>query len=290
MEAVGRVRESKNNQLNEKIKVVTFIHDILPILEPQWFTQEMVENFEKNLKFALYNSNLLIVSSKTVGNDVRQLSLVKNLEATFPKVERVDISSVSKNFMSSEKILKKKNLNEPLVILLISTIEPRKGYDELIDAASQALSEGANLKFIVVGRIGWVSDLFYSKFVKFNKTFADSICWLKNCDDEMLASLIPTIDIFLSPSRGEGYGIPITEALIAGVPTFARDLPVYRELYDEYVAFYGPGNEFPDLYSALINIEKIQKIASTKIEKFSPTESQDSIKSLLEVFGKISYD
>jgi glycosyltransferase involved in cell wall biosynthesis len=286
MEAVARVRKSKNNQLNKKLKVVTFIHDILPILEPQWFTQEMNENFDRNLEFAIYNSTLLVVSSKTVENDLRQLSLAKNLKATFPKVERVDISSVSKNFMSSENILKTKNLNEPLVILLISTIEPRKGYDEFIDAAFRALSEGANLKFIIVGRIGWISDLFYSKFVKFNKTFADSVCWLKNCSDEMLASLIPTIDIFLSPSRGEGYGIPVTEALIAGVPTLVRDLPVYRELYDEYVAFYGRGNEFPDLYSAFINIKNIQKIASTKIEKFSPIDSQASFKSLIEVFSR----
>lgn len=285
MEAVSQIRESKITKLNEKIKIVTFVHDILPILEPQWFTKEMVENFEKNLEFTIYNSILLIVSSKTVESDLHKLSLAKNLEVTFPKVERVDISSVSKHFTSSDKILKNKNLKKPLVILLISTIEPRKGYDELVEAASRALNEGANFKLIIVGRLGWVTDAFYSKFIKFNRTFTNNVLWFKNLNDDEIATLIPTIDIFLSPSRGEGFGLPVTEALIAGIPTIVRDIPVYRELYNAYVAFYGPNTDFPDLYDTFINIEKIQKIAFAKIEKFSPTESQTSINSLIGVFS-----
>jgi len=285
MEAVSQIRESKITKLNEKIKIVTFVHDILPILEPQWFTKEIVENFEKNLEFTIYNSILLIVSSKTVENDLHKLSLAKNLEVTFPKVERIDISSVSKNFTSSEEILKNKNLKKPLVILLISTIEPRKGYDELVEAASRALNEGANLKFIIVGRLGWVTDAFYSKFINFNKTFTNNVLWFKNLNDDEIAALIPTIDIFLSPSRGEGFGIPVTEALLAGIPTIVRDIPVYNELYNAYVAFYGPNNDFPDLYDTFINIEEIQKIAVAKIKNFSPTESQSSINSLIGVFS-----
>ena len=285
MEAVARIRESKVNELNEKIKIVTLIHDILPINEPKWFTKEMVGDFEENLKFAFLNSTLLVVSSKTVENDLRAIPLLKNLEITLPRVERVDISSVFKNFNPSEKIPKHKKLNEEVVILLISTIEPRKGYDELVDAASQALTQGVNLKFIIVGRLGWVSDSFYSKFVKFSETFPNNVLWLKNCSDAMLVSLMPTVDIFLSPTRGEGFGIPVAEALNAGVPTLARDLPVYRELYDPYVAFYGPDNDFPDLYSALIHIEKIQEIASTKVLSFPPTDCQASINSLIEVFS-----
>ena len=120
--------------------------------------------------------------------------------------------------------------------------------------------------------------------MEFNKAFSDRIIWHYNCTDEMVGNLLSEVDIFLSPTRGEGFGIPVTEALIAGLPTLARDIPVYRELYEDSVAFYGEGNEFPDLYSALVNSEKLYEIARAKAVKFPVNDSRESFNALMNVF------
>jgi glycosyltransferase involved in cell wall biosynthesis len=173
-----------------------------------------------------------------------------------------------------------------LVFLLISTIEPRKGYDELITAASKALLAGINLKFIIVGRLGWVSETFRNDFNEFVQTFTDQIQWHENATDEEISEYVVRADIFLSPTRGEGFGIPVTEALNAGLPTLVRDIPVYQELYSGVVAMYGEGRDFSDLHGALMNTEKLYEIASARISKYKPVGILDSFHLLLEVFHR----
>ncbi len=49
-------------------------------------------------------------------------------------------------------------------------------------------------------------------------------------DDRRLAKALAGARALLFPNFAEGYGIPLTEALAAGVPVIASDLPVFREI------------------------------------------------------------
>ena len=46
------------------------------------------------------------------------------------------------------------------------------------------------------------------------------------------------------PSHGEGFGLPVLEALAAGTPVVASDLPVLREVGGEHVAYAAVGERF----------------------------------------------
>jgi len=284
MEAVTQIGPTKFKKIKDRVAIVTFIHDILPIREPGWFTTRMVNTFIRNLDLALENSRLLIVSSQVVESDLRALTAPSKTRKKIPAIERVNISSVAQKFANKQRVPKVILPEAPLVILLISTIEPRKGYDELITAASKAFLAGINLKFIIVGRLGWVSETFRKNFNEFVQTFTDEIQWYENATDEEISEFASEADIFLSPTRGEGFGIPVTEALIAGLPTLVRDIPVYQELYSGVVAMYGEGADFPDLHGALMNTEKLYEIASTRISEYKPGDVLDSFHSLMEVF------
>ena len=284
MEAVTQIGPTKFKKIKDRITVVTFIHDVLPIREPGWFTNRMVNSFIRDLDLALENSRVLIVSSKVVEGDLEALTTAGEHRANIPQIARVNIASVAQRFISQQKNREIPTASNPLVFLLISTIEPRKGYDELITAASQALLAGVNLKFIIVGRLGWVSEIFRSDFNEFVQAFTDEIQWHENATDEEISKYVSEADIFLSPTRGEGFGIPVTEALNAGLPTLVRDIPVYQELYSGVVAMYGEGNDFSDLHGALMNTEKLYEIASARISKYKPGGDLDSLHSLMEVF------
>lgn len=55
--------------------------------------------------------------------------------------------------------------------------------------------------------------------------------------------LLAESDLFLFPSRWEGQGLVLLEAVAAGLPFIASDLPVFREMFDETAAIYAPAGE-----------------------------------------------
>jgi glycosyltransferase involved in cell wall biosynthesis len=70
--------------------------------------------------------------------------------------------------------------------------------------------------------------------------------WLPGVSDEMLLKLYASSAALLSPSEGEGFGLPLIEAAQHNIPVIARDLPVFREVAREH-AFYFVGGEPQDL-------------------------------------------
>jgi mannosylglucosylglycerate synthase len=65
-------------------------------------------------------------------------------------------------------------------------------------------------------------------------------------DDETMAVLYQTADALIFPSTQEGFGIPILEAGLAGMPIFSADLPPLRETGGEDVAYFDPVNATPE--------------------------------------------
>jgi glycosyltransferase involved in cell wall biosynthesis len=64
-------------------------------------------------------------------------------------------------------------------------------------------------------------------------------------------------NLLISPSLGEGYGLPIVEALSRGIPVLANNIPAYKEHFMNHLIFYGAGEEYASLDDALINVEKV---------------------------------
>ncbi len=71
-------------------------------------------------------------------------------------------------------------------------------------------------------------------------------------DDTTMANLYQLADGLLFPSVQEGFGIPILEAGISGVPIFCSDLPVFRESGQADLVVFSPAHDPPSAISAQI--------------------------------------
>ena len=56
--------------------------------------------------------------------------------------------------------------------------------------------------------------------------------------DDELAYLYSRCDALIFASAVEGFGLPLVEALKAGLPVLASDIPVFREIASEHVRFF----------------------------------------------------
>jgi len=61
--------------------------------------------------------------------------------------------------------------------------------------------------------------------------------------DPVIFDLYRLADALLLPSREEGFGIPLLEAGLAGMPVFCSSIPPLRELGDEAVTYFPPDGD-----------------------------------------------
>src|SRR5205085_1852076 len=112
-------------------------------------------------------------------------------------------------------------------LLFVGTLEPRKDLATLV-AAHRQLPEAPPL--VPVGAKGWGEELDLSGCLTPGYV-----------DDADLRAVVAGAALLALPSRDEGFGLTLLEALAAGTPVVASDLPVLREVGGDQVTWAAPG-------------------------------------------------
>jgi glycosyltransferase involved in cell wall biosynthesis len=119
------------------------------------------------------------------------------------------------------------DLPEEGFLLVIGTLEPRKGLDVLLRALAEP---GApSLPLLVVGPPGW-GDVDLSGMASQLGLADGRVRALGRVSDEDLALLLEAATALVVPSRAEGFGLPVLEGMTAGVPVVTSDDPALVEV------------------------------------------------------------
>lgn len=119
-------------------------------------------------------------------------------------------------------------------VLAVGGIEPRKGTLDLVEA--MALLPGVPL-VIAGGETLFDYRDYRSAFEQRCSELGVDPVILGAVDDAELPGLVAACNAFAFPSTKEGFGLAAMEALAAGRPVVARDLPVLREVFGSTVTF-----------------------------------------------------
>lgn len=137
----------------------------------------------------------------------------------------------------SARVAQKFQLERPYV-LAVGTIQPRKNLPSLADAVAAVDSEH---DLVIAGKRGWMADQVITDLLDAN--LGDRLRLLDYVPDEDLPGLYARAELFVQPSRFEGFGMPVIEAMAAGTAVVSAKGSSLDEIAGDGAVFFDPGEE-----------------------------------------------
>jgi glycosyltransferase involved in cell wall biosynthesis len=234
------------------VKIHIVVYDLLPVLHPEWFHIKTTRNFYRWLRSLAIFADSAICISKTVKADLNLWLVDKYgfqkhtlLINVIPMGCDIAASLPSKGLpKNSEKLLMQFKLRRSA--LMVGTLEPRKGHAQIIDAFEELWKNDSNLNLIIVGKAGWKTEKLQARLISHQKS-GKNLFWLDSVSDELLEKIYACCYGLILASEGEGFGLPLIEALQHSKPILARDLPVFREVEARQISFFNSDNRSSNL-------------------------------------------
>lgn len=183
-------------------RVVVTVHDTVPWTHPETLTRRGVAWHRKVIARAVSRAQAIVVPTQAVADELRRYApgsapvhVVHNGVSDLAAEEPVDVPD--------------------RYVLAIGTIEPRKGFDTLVEATAEL-----GVPLVVVGPQGWGGVDLRAPHVRL----------LGRLPDAGLAYVLRRAAVLAAPSLAEGFGLPVAEAMAAGVPVVHSDAPALVEV------------------------------------------------------------
>ncbi|MEX8547943.1 MAG: glycosyltransferase family 4 protein [Mucilaginibacter sp.] len=229
------------------IKTVVTIHDLIYLKYPQYFGWINRKIYEWKARNASANADLIIaVSEKT------KLDLIAFFNLNPEKIKVVyqgcDPSFRQTQNDAVKEALRKRYQLPQKFILNIGTIETRKNLLLVIKALKNIPAE---VSLVVVGKQTEYAELVKKEVVK--EALQKRVLFLQNVPFQDLPAIYQLAEVFVYPSRYEGFGIPILEALCSGTPVVAAKGSCLEEAG-------GPDSFYVDPDDAVALAEKVNLI------------------------------
>ncbi|MEX1213619.1 glycosyltransferase [Saccharospirillum sp.] len=122
-------------------------------------------------------------------------------------------------------------------LLGVSTLEPRKGQHQMLEAVEWLWVEGHDVNLVLVGRQGWHIEALVET-LRTHPERGQRLFWLEGISDQYLGEVYRASAALIAASLNEGFGLSLIEAAHYGVPLIARDIPVFREVAGEHASYF----------------------------------------------------
>lgn len=235
------------------VKLVFVLYDLLPVTLPHCFPPDQIPLFKGWLTTISRLADGIACISKSVADEyvhwlgeneletsnkphIGYFHLGAELESGKPST---DMTTEEENFLN--------NLNHSPFLLMVGTVEPRKGHEQVLRAFQRLWSEDTQLSLVIVGTTGWIDDSFLQQLSEADTQYPQ-LHWYKFVSDAMLQALYKRAAGTIMASMGEGFGLPLIEAAYFGSPLLARNLPVMREVCGDHAWYFEAteGDELAD--------------------------------------------
>lgn len=146
----------------------------------------------------------------------------------FPVTEHVTHFYLGAELDERDPVIKVLSQHESY-FMMVGSIEPRKNHQCVLDAFELLWRRGCHVRLVIVGAFGWKNDAITAR-IRQHEKLNDRLFFINDASDRDLAALYGKTSGLVIASIAEGFGLPIVEAQLRGVPVICSDIPVFREV------------------------------------------------------------
>lgn len=197
-------------------KIVVTVHDVFPITMPEAYGRIYPHYFKHYLKKTLKNVDSVIYNSiETRRETERIVPNAKNVES-FVSYIVVDVTPNT-------------DISDERYFLYIGNLEKRKGTDILLKAYKLYRRQGGTRKLVLAGK---VRETDIENLLEETCRETEGVTYAGYVDEKKKDELLARCGCFIFPSRAEGFGIPVIEAMAYGKPVLGSNLSIFKEITD----------------------------------------------------------
>ncbi len=229
-----------------RVACVSTIHDLIPLLFPEYTPRAMKTRllpvFRAVMREAADRSDLILVPSASTRKDV-----MEHLRISGDRI-RVIPEGVGPEYRPSAE----ERGTGVRTILYVGRFDPYKNVPKLVDAYAKLREWGlSDVQLRIVGG----EDPRYpeARWTARKHGVEKFILWDGYVSGTDLIEAYQTANVFCLPSRYEGFGLPVLEAMASGTPVVCGDSSSLPEVAGDAAILVSP-NDVKEIADALYNI------------------------------------
>lgn len=247
---------------------VVTIHDLIPLAFP-----EFTPRSKKVRIFPLYRRIMLEIARRAdaviTGSQATHADILRHLGAAIGPAERIHIihNGVSDRFCPAPNFTNRpaRRPDEVRTLLYVGRADPYKNLATLIRAMGEARK---NCPFPLALVVAGSPDPRYPEAAQLAAQLglADSIRWTGYISDAELLALYRQSDLLVHPSRYEGFGLQIIEAMACGLPVVSSRAGSLAEVAGNAAQLLDP-DDVAGFSQAIRNVLNRPELAQEMIRK-----------------------
>jgi len=222
--------------MNYSCQKILTIHDMIPLIHPEWYSKELYNYFNILIRESVEEADKIITVS-----DYTKEQVIEFFNKPIDKVITI-YPGLYQKMKYNEKVESEVKYCMSLgdYILFVSTMNPRKNFEGLVEAYITFRERYPlnHTKLVLVGKQGWgnvkINNLFHYE------KYSDDIVMTGYVSDERLTHLYVHALSVAYVSFYEGFGLPILEAMAAGKAVICSNVTSMPEVGGDAVEYCNP--------------------------------------------------
>jgi len=219
--------------------LVVTIHDPIPWTHPETLTPRGVAWHRAMGELAVRRADLVAVHLEAMKTEL--LDALPDLDPDRVAVLGAGVGASLRQQPSADRIAVVRRCYDlpERYVLSLATLEPRKGLDLLLAALAELPEPRPPL--VLVGQPGWggIDPLTEARRVGLPES---AVRMLGKVPDADLAVVLRDATVLAAPSRAEGFGLPVAEAMCVGTAVVCSDAPALVEVAGDAAVIVARGD------------------------------------------------